>query len=159
MEAKKDGRVLFTEVVRPPLWLLAFIFFLLASFALSIWAAFNNLAGTITPVVGVVLLFLIRHSMMMTIVIYENQLRIGPAHIGRAYLGEITELSIEGMRLTRGRNADPAAFLAIRFWEPHGVKIMVEDPRDPTPYWLISSKNTKGLVEALERRSEVSQEN
>ncbi|MBI3428703.1 MAG: DUF3093 domain-containing protein [Actinobacteria bacterium] len=154
MEAKKELRVLFTEQVRPPLWLLAFIFFLLASVALSIWAAFDNPAGLITLGIGVVLLFLIRQSMTMTILLSASELRIGRAHIDRIYLGEITELSTEEMRLTRGRNADPAAFLAIRFWEPHGVRIRVEDPRDPTPYWLISLKNAKGLVEALELRAE-----
>ena len=151
MEAKNERRTLFTELVRPPLWLLAFIFFLLASVALSIWAAFDNPAGTITLGVGVVLLFIMRRSMMMTILLSESELRIGTAHIDRAYLGEVSELSIEEMRLSRGRDADPAAFLAIRFWEPHGVKIMVEDPRDPTPYWLISSKNAKGLVEVLKK--------
>lgn len=149
MKAPKYGGVLFTEVVRPPFWLLAFIFFLLGSFALSMWAAFDNPAGTLTLVIGVLLLALIARAMRMRIVLSEQELRIGHAHIDRAYLGEITELSIDEMRLTRGRNADPAAFLAIRFWEPHGVKIMVKDSRDPTPYWLISSKNTKGLVEAL----------
>ncbi len=149
MKALKDERALFTEVVRPPFWLLAFIFFLLGSFALSMWAAFDDLAGTITLVIGVVLLALIGRAMRMRIVLSEMELRIGHAHIDRAYLGEIFELSIDEMRLTRGRNADPAAFLAIRFWEPHGLKIMVKDSRDPTPYWLISSKKTKGLVEAL----------
>lgn len=149
MKAVKDERVLFFEVVRPPFWLLAFIFFLLGSFALSIWAAFDNPAGILTLVVGVALLALIGRAMRMRIVLSDTELRIGHAHIDRVYLGEIFELSTDEMRLTRGRNADPAAFLAIRFWEPHGVKIMVKDSRDATPYWLISSKNTKGLVEAL----------
>jgi hypothetical protein len=142
----------YTQIVKPPLWLLAFIFFLLASVALSIWAAFDNPAGLITLAVGIVLLFIIRNSLIMRIELTSNELRIGSAHIDRSYLGDGIELSVDQMRLTRGRNADPAAFLAIRFWQPHGVKITVVDPRDPTPYWLISAKNAKGLVEVLNKR-------
>lgn len=139
----------YTQIIKPPLWLLAFIFFLLASVALSIWAAFDNPAGMITLAIGIVLLFIIRNSLIMTIDLTSRELRIGSAHIDRSYLGEVAELTVEEMRLIRGRDADPAAFLAIRFWQPHGIKITVADPRDPTPYWLISAKNAKGLVEAL----------
>lgn len=85
----------------------------------------------------------------MKIDLTPSELWIGSAHIDRSYLADATELSVDQMRLTRGRDADPAAFLAIRFWQPHGVKITVKDSRDPTPYWLISAKNAKGLVEAL----------
>lgn len=142
----------YSEVVKPPLWLLAFIFFLLASVALSIWAAFDNPAGVIALAVGIVFLFIIRNALMMRIDLTSSELRIGSAHIDRSYLADATELSVEQMRLTRGRDADPAAFLAIRFWQPHGVKITLDDPRDPTPYWLISVKNAKGLVEVLNKR-------
>jgi len=144
-----------TEVVKPPIWLLAFIFFLLASVALSVWAAFANPAGLVTLAIGIVLLFFVRNALIMRIDLTSRELRIGSAHIDRAYLGEVKELTIEEMRLARGRDADPAAFLSIRFWEPHGVKITVDDPRDPTPYWLISAKNAKGLVEALKTSNEI----
>jgi hypothetical protein len=51
--------------------------------------------------------------------------------------------------LVRTRDADPSAFLAIRFWSGKAVKVEVKDSRDATPYLLISSKNPKRLVEAL----------
>lgn len=152
MDARNLRNDHYTEVVKPPLWLLAFIFFLLASVALSIWAAFDNPAGTITLTGAIVLLFIIRNSLIMKIDLTSNELRVGSAHIDRSYVGAVTELTVEEMRLMRGRDADPAAFLAIRFWQPHGVKITVNDSRDPTPYWLISTKNTKGLVEALKNK-------
>jgi hypothetical protein len=58
-------------------------------------------------------------------------------------------LTIDQMRLTRGRDADPAAYLALRFWQPRGVKIGVRDQRDATPYWLISSKKANDLAQVL----------
>lgn len=149
MAPEKIKGTSFKEVVRPPIWLLAFVFFLLASFALSLWAAFDNPAGIIALGLAVVALVFIARSSAMTIEIKDDELRIGTAHIDLAYIGEVRELSIEEMRLARGRNADPAAYLALRFWQPRGVKIEIKDDRDPTPYWLISSKNASRLASAL----------
>jgi hypothetical protein len=53
------------------------------------------------------------------------------------------------MRLLRTRDADPAAYLAIKFWAPTGIKIEVTDPRDPTPYWLITSKRGEEIAALL----------
>ena len=153
MPADNEEKILFSESVRPPFWLLAFIFFLLASVALSIWAAFDNRTGLICLILAVVALLVIAPALRMQIHLTEKELRVGRAHIDRAYLGDVKVLTIEEMRLTRGRDADPAAYLAIRFWQPRGVKIEVRDARDPTPYWLVSSKKAKGLVEALSKKS------
>jgi hypothetical protein len=53
------------------------------------------------------------------------------------------------MSMQRTREADPAAYLAIRFWTAHGVKIEITDDRDQTPYWLITSKRGEKLAQAL----------
>lgn len=151
MEPVKEERVIFSETVKPPFWLLAFIFFLLASIALSIWAAFDNRSGLIALILAVIALPVINKAMLLRISVDQNELRVGRAHIERSYLGSAHVLTIDEMRLTRGRNADPAAYLALRFWQPRGVKIEVRDSRDSTPYWLISSENAKGLAEAVNR--------
>ena len=149
----QPAKIIHAETVHPPIWLLAFIFFLLGSLALSIWAAFDNRAGLIALILALVALPVINHAMLMRISVSSSELRVGRAHIERAYLGPAHLLTIDQMRLTRGRDADPAAFLALRFWQPRGVKIEIHDARDSTPYWLISSKNAQGLVEALTKKS------
>jgi hypothetical protein len=55
------------------------------------------------------------------------------------------------MSLQRTREADPAAYLAIRFWTAHGVKIAIVDGRDQTPYWLVTSKRGDELAKALKK--------
>jgi len=147
----KDEGLLFREVVTPPIWLLAFILFLFASLAFSVWAALGNSAGAGTMVLLFLALVVIRKKVAMKIEIRAGELRIGRAHIELNYLGEVNVLSIDQMRLMRGRDADPAAFLALRFWQPRGVKIEIKDDRDPTPYWLVSSKKGKELAEKLPR--------
>lgn len=48
-----------------------------------------------------------------------------------------------------GRQLDPAAFLVSRPWVSEHVLIVLDDPEDPTPYWLISSKDPETLLEAF----------
>lgn len=144
-------RVLYHEMVRPPLWLLAFIFFLLGSLSLSVWAAFDNPAGLISLALSVMLVALLGFKVALAIEINSDHLQVGAAHIELRYLGKVAELSAEKMRTLRGRDADPAAFLAIRFWQPRGVRIEIVDPRDPTPYWLVSSKRASELSQKLQK--------
>ncbi len=151
-ESEKNALSRYVEVVRPPFWLNMFIFFLLGSLALSIWAAFDNPAGQISLIIAIIATPAISDQLSMRILVSENELRIGDAHIERNYLGQVQELSADAMRLARGRNADPAAFLAIRFWQPRGIKIEICDPRDPTPYWLVSSKRADLLSGALQKK-------
>jgi hypothetical protein len=151
MSEKKEEMVNYSETVRPPFWLLTFIFFLLGSVALAIWAAFDDRSGLIALIIALGLLPIINYAMLLHISVSERELCVGRAHIEHHYLGRAQILTIDEMRLARGRDADPAAYLALRFWQPRGVKIEVRDTRDSTPYWLISSKNAKRLVEALTR--------
>ena len=85
------------------------------------------------------------------VLVDENELFAGGAHIELKYLGEVQTLSRDQMRLLRTRDADPAAFLAIKFWISTGVKVTLNDQRDPTPYWLISCKKMEELTRTLYR--------
>lgn len=151
MPSREDQNAIYSEVLTPPIWLLAFVFFLFASFALAVWAALGNNAGLVTLVASFIVLVIIRNKVAMKIQIREGELHIGSAHINLIYIGEVSTLSIEEMRLTRGRDADPAAFLALRFWQPRGIKVEIKDDRDPTPYWLVSSKKSEELAKALKK--------
>lgn len=48
-----------------------------------------------------------------------------------------------------GRQLDPAAFLVSHAWVPEHVLIVLDDPEDPTPYWLISAKNPEAVLDAF----------
>lgn len=139
----------FREVIRPPLWLMAFIYFLELSLVLAIWAAFGDTPSQILLGVSTLALPFIYRAMSHSIHVNENELIIGRAHIERKYLGEAEIIGSEKMRYLRTQGADPAAYLAISFWLNRGIKIAINDERDPTPYWLISSKRGKELIEAL----------
>ncbi|AZA09129.1 DUF3093 domain-containing protein [Corynebacterium pseudopelargi] len=52
-------------------------------------------------------------------------------------------------RNAMGRQLDPAAFLISHDWVKEMAMFVLDDPEDPTPYWLVSSKNPAALVQAF----------
>ena len=143
--------MIFKEVLRPPIWLLAFIYFLLLSLVIAIWAAFDNNVALVAFIVATIAIVYIAIAMRSTISLNSEELRIDRAHIEIKYLGSATVVDSQTMRLLRTRDADPAAYLAIRFWISKGIKITVVDPRDPTPYWLITSKRGEEIAALLDK--------
>lgn len=139
----------FREVVRPPLWLLSITYFFFLSLVLSVWAALGNNAALISLFALTLLLLMIYIKGALVIEVDENELRAGRAHIERKFIGSVLFHDAESSKKLRTRDADPAAFLAIRFWQPQSVQVFLDDPRDKTPYWVITSKKSKKLVEAL----------
>jgi len=138
-------------VIRPPLWLLAFIYFMFLSLVIAFWAALGNQSAAISLIFLTLLLIFIAVKSKSEVVVSNGQLKAGGAHIDLKYLGEVKSLNRDEMRLLRTRDADPAAFLAIKFWVSTGVKITLVDQRDPTPYWLVSCKKMDELKNTLYR--------
>jgi hypothetical protein len=141
--------MVFKEVIRPPFWLICFIYFMLFSIVIAIWAAFDNNAALNAFAISIALQGAIVHWMTSTIEVRDGELVIKRAHIPLEYLGEITIIPKEKFGYERTRGADPAAFFAITFWISKGLRVEVKDERDPTPYWLISSKRAEALAAAL----------
>lgn len=141
--------MVFKEVIRPPFWLICFIYFMLFSIVIAIWAAFDNNAALNAFAISIALQGAIVHWMTSTIEVRDGELVIKRAHIPLEYLGEVTIIPKEKFGYERTRGADPAAFFAITFWISKGLRVEVKDERDPTPYWLISSKRGEALAAAL----------
>jgi hypothetical protein len=143
------ARMVFREVIRPPLWVLAFIYFMFLSLVIAIWAALDNRSALISWIAATLGIIAIAIRWRTQITVDENELRIGQAHIELKYLKQVSALSRDEMRRMRTRDADPAAFLALAFWIPTGVKILINDDRDSVPYWLISVRKSEELTRTL----------
>lgn len=122
---------------------------MLLSLVIAIWAAFDNNAAINAFAISLVLQGVIVHKATSTIEVRDGELYIKKAHIPLRYLGEVTELPKKDFGIARTRGADPAAYLATTFWISQGLRVEVIDGRDPTPYWLISTKRAKELAAAL----------
>ena len=139
----------YREVIRMPVWLIAIIYFFFLSLVLSIWAALGDIPALISFTASTLVLVLIVVKSAMVIEVDQGELRIGRAHIDVVFLDSAQALTSIEVRNLRTRDADPAAFLAIRFWSSTGVRVTLLDERDATPYWLITSNNADALTAAL----------
>jgi len=78
-----------------------------------------------------------------------EELRVGRARIERRFLGMATASTGEEATAERGVRLDARAWLLLRGWVPGVVRVELQDPEDPTPYWLISTRNPSRLAAAL----------
>jgi hypothetical protein len=79
----------------------------------------------------------------------DGILYAGPATIPVALVGDAEPLDKEATRRVHGVDADARAFLVTRPYISRAVKVTIEDPADPTPYWLISSRHPRRLAGVL----------
>ncbi len=78
--------------------------------------------------------------------------RAGRASIAGHHLGRVDELDAEAARLLAGRDADARAYLLLRPYRKRAVRVEILDPRDPAPYWLVSTRHPERLAAALRAR-------
>lgn len=79
----------------------------------------------------------------------DGVLRAGSARIPVSLLGSAQALDVAAMRHELGPGLDGRAYVCLRAWARTGVRVALDDPADPTPYWLISTRRPQLLVEAL----------
>ena len=146
--ARKYSRLM-REVMRWPIWLTLLIICLDLAILLAIWASLGNQATLVTAIILTASTIYFYYVTSLTLELTTERLKAGRANIEVKYLGKIEVLSKEEMLFHRGAGINPQAYLAMRFWIKRGLKIEIADPRDPTPFWLISSKNPERFLERL----------
>ncbi|WP_327698157.1 DUF3093 domain-containing protein [Streptomyces sp. NBC_00459] len=82
--------------------------------------------------------------------IVGDALIAGEAKIPVTALGEAEILDAEEARAWRTYKADTRAFMLLRSYIPTALRVQVTDPKDPTPYLYLSTREPEQLVAALE---------
>lgn len=81
----------------------------------------------------------------------EGELHVGDAHVPLELLGSVEVFTAKTKRKAMGPHLDPAAFVAHRGWVGPMVKVALDDPADPTPYWLFSVRSADRLAALLKK--------
>jgi hypothetical protein len=138
------------ERITWPLYLTLLILLLDGSIVLAFWAGLGNDAALISGLACLTLSIFFFRFTQLEIVVTEQELRVSRARIEKKYLGKVEILNEKEMRFLRGPGINPSAFMALRFWVKGGIKIEIKDARDPTPYWLVSTRYPKKLAQLLQ---------
>lgn len=139
-------------VPSPLVWLLA------PAVGVALWFMFSGLHNVLGMTIAVVGATVIAALLWRTSPVIEVRadargqrwLHAGTARIETDYLGTAEELDVSGMRQAMGPELRLDAHVCHRPWVHTGVRVAVQDPEDPTPYWLVATRSPGRLAAALD---------
>lgn len=117
--------------------------FHIAGLRLTDWIPF----GTLLPLSVLIVWSLGRHELKVA----DDEVFIRGAHLPLRFVSGAVTLDPTTLRRVVGREGDPQAFVSIRPWIGPGVQLWLDDPDDPTPYWVLSSRHPQRVIAALGR--------
>lgn len=77
------------------------------------------------------------------------ELWAGEAHLPVTVIARSAEIPRTAKSAALGRQLDPAAFVVHRAWIGPMILVVLDDPDDPTPYWLVSCRHPERVLSAL----------
>jgi hypothetical protein len=120
----------------------------------TFWLAFvvstpAAVAWSATGVLLLAMVALLRGYGSPRVDVEDGWLRAGRARISGEFLAGAEPLDPDATRRVAGREADARAFLLLRPYLKRAVRVTVHDQRDPTPYWLLSTRDPEHLAAAI----------
>lgn len=149
---KPTEQIVYRERVRPNLGTFLAVATLLPAVTL-VSEPFDYRIGV---AVGLILLISIWSALFFlspVIQVDSSHLTVARAKIPRDLLGKIEEVSKDQIFSERGPNLDPSAYKVFQGTVKTAIKIAINDPDDPTPYWIISTRKPARLAEALRAKN------
>jgi hypothetical protein len=142
--------MLFRERLTVPIiwWVLAGLFSL--SVLVAVGTYLGPAWGLGTSIATLLVAAAIFGSAAILISVDEQEIRVGRASIEHAYIATCRALDAEQTRRRTGVEADARAHLVLRPYIKTTVEITLDDPEDPVPYWLVSTRHPQRLAAALQ---------
>ncbi|MFI6781002.1 DUF3093 domain-containing protein [Micromonospora sp. NPDC050276] len=79
----------------------------------------------------------------------DSELLVDDARLPVRFVADVVPLDAAGRREVLGVGADPLAFVVQRPWIGGAVQVILDDPADPTPFWVVSTRHPVELAEAV----------
>jgi hypothetical protein len=134
----------------PSWWLTALIFGGICGWIMRVAAdpTWGLVTTALATAVGVALVWAYGG---LTIRAGADGLHVGDALLPASAVGGAVALDRLAFRASLGPEADARAWLRTRPYIGTGVRVTVDDPDDPAPYWLISARRPEAVIAALGR--------
>lgn len=141
-----------TPAYRERLWPSPWVFIttaLVIPAALLVFLPISELAGIVVAIVLYGSIVVILFATTPLVEVTDAEFGAGRAHLPLAVVREARAIEGEEATAERGVRLDARAFLLIRGWIPGIVRVDLDDPSDPTPYWLVSTRHPRQVAAAL----------
>lgn len=83
------------------------------------------------------------------VAVEDDALLVDDARLQVRYIAAVEPLDPEQKRQQLGPRAHPLGFVVQRPWVRGAVKVTLDDPDDPTPYWLVSCRRPAAVIAAV----------
>lgn len=130
------------------MWMYLVATFMIPS-TILVLAPFDILLGVIVSVIVYLAIVIPMALTSPVIVVTDEELKVGKAHISREFISAVSAYSGSHAFAARGTDLDARAWILLRGWINPVVRVDINDPEDPTPYWLFSSRKPEELLLAL----------
>ena len=118
----------------------------------TLWLTFlpiDLVLGTTLGIGLTVLVIILMIAKSARIKVSDSSLVVANASIERRFISAVEAIAAEDGFAARGRDLDPRAWIHFQGSVKTLVRVTIEDPEDPTPYWLFSTRNPVELRKAL----------
>jgi len=156
VDARTDGapHTVYCERLWVPVWWWPIAFALTALLAAEIHMGAPGIRAwlpyvVLLPIPIWVLLWLSRHRVTVVERNDGTELLVDRAHLPADVVARAAAVPASAKSAALGRQLDPAAFVQHRAWVRPMVLLVLDDPDDPTPYWLVSSRRPDRVLAAL----------
>jgi hypothetical protein len=121
-----------------------------ALLAAEVWLGAGGLRAwvpfaVVLPLTVAVLFWLGRIRVTVT----ADEFQVDDARLPLAVISQVVALDADGKREVLGVGAHPLAFVIQRPWLSGAVQVVLDDPADPTPFWVVSTRHPVELASAL----------
>ena len=149
---KPTEPIVYRERVRPNLGTFIAVATLLPAVTL-VSEPFDYRIGIAVGLILVISIWAALFFLAPVIQVGSSHLTVARAKIQRNLLGKIEEIAKDQIFSERGPKLDPAAYKVFLGTVKTAIKIFLNDPNDPTPYWIISTRNPEKLAEVLRAKN------
>ena len=140
------------ERLHVPLWWALPALAAVALFGGQLHGGFAGTRGVVSyGVVGLVVVGGLVAASLGRVRVTGGRLEAGTARLPLDVVAAVHPLDRDQTRRALGPEADPSAYVVFRAWVPGAVLVELDDPADPTPYWLVSSRRPAALAAAVEQ--------
>ncbi|MFI6866691.1 DUF3093 domain-containing protein [Nocardia sp. NPDC050406] len=152
---QQQTSVLYRERLWVPLWWWPVAFVVTGLLAAEIHMGAPGLRAwlpyvVLLPIPVWVLLWMSRHRVEVTRTgDGAPELRLERAHLPATFVARAAAVPASAKSAALGRQLDPAAYVQHRAWIGSMVLLVLDDPDDPTPYWLVSTRRPEEVIAAL----------
>jgi hypothetical protein len=142
--------VTYTERLRVPWWSWPLGLAGGGLIAVEIWMGAGGFRAwvpfaVVLPLTAALMLWLGRIRVAVT----ATEFRVDDARLPLSAIGEVVALDAAGKREALGVGSHPLAFVIQRPWIGGAIQVVLDDPADPTPFWVISTRHPVKLATVL----------